>query len=159
MLKRQVVKYIKHFNRDQAEVFRESLGIDKEPVKGLVEESRASTGSQIALLTYEEWEKQTTYMNDKSIRKAIRSLLRASSIKQDILSLCSPKLIPSSPPSSDIDNDKFQCHYCQFDGPTEVPTNATSTQGTYKYNNCNTYIHIYIYICYMLELLSYNYYR
>ena len=148
MLKRQVVKHIKHFSCDQAEVFRESLGIDKEPVKGLVEESHASTGSQIALLTYEEWEKQTTYMNDKSIRKAVRSLLRAASIKQDILSPFSRKLIPSSPLSSDLDieNDKFQSHYCQFDGPTKVPMNATFTQGTCKYKN--TYI--YIYTCYML---------
>ena len=72
---------LKHFSCYQAEVFRESLGIDKEPVKGLVEESRASTDSQIALLTYEEWEKQTTYMNDKNIRKAVRSLLRAAQIK------------------------------------------------------------------------------
>ena len=154
MLKRQVVKHIKRFSCDQAEVFRESLGIDKEPVKGLVEESHASTGSQIALLTYEEWEKQTTYMNDKSIRKAVRSLLRASSIKQDILSPYSPKLIPSSPLSSDIENHTFQCHYCQFDGPTEVPTNATCTQGTYKYNNTYNYIHIYIYIyIYMLYVI------
>lgn len=95
LLKQHVVKEIRGFTPDQAEIFGESLGIDKEEVQVLREQSRARTGSQIALATFDEWERRTTLKNDHTNRVVISSLVKASSKPQDLS-------MPNSNTSSDV---------------------------------------------------------
>ena len=84
LLKQHVVKDIRGFTPDQAEIFGESLGIDKDEIQVLKEQSRARTGSQIALATFAEWERRTTLKNDHTNRVVIGSIIKASSKPQDL---------------------------------------------------------------------------
>ena len=84
-----MVKEIRGFTPDQAEIFGESLGIDKNEIQALKEQSRARTGSQIALAAFDEWERRTTLKNDHTNKIVISSLVKASSNAQD-LSLSNP---------------------------------------------------------------------
>ena len=77
VLKQHVVRHIRNFTCHQAEVFRHSLGINEDDVQALARESHATTGAQIALFTYEEWERRISKRSDRNTRKIIKSLLRA----------------------------------------------------------------------------------
>lgn len=77
VLKQHVVRHIRNFTCHQAEVFRCSLGICEDDVQALARESHATMGAQIALFTYEEWERRRSSRSERNTRKVIKSLLRA----------------------------------------------------------------------------------
>ena len=122
MLKKQVVKEIRGFTPDQAEIFGESLGIDKNEIQALKEQSRARTGSQIALAAFDEWERRTTLKNDHSNKIVFSAIVKASSNPQDLS-------LPNPSTSSHVYNEQNEA--VSSPKPTTTSTMPVATNPMY----------------------------
>ena len=95
-MKQYVAKKTQNFTTEQARVFGESLGIAQ-----ALEECHNMSGSHMALVIYEEFERRTTQKSQTTTNKVKASLRRASTKCKREQQIAdnnpAPKLTPSSP--------------------------------------------------------------
>ena len=91
-LKQHVATKTQNFTIEQAKLFRESLGIVQP-----LEEFHNMSGSHMALVTYEEFERRTT-LKSKTTTNKVKDGLRRASSKGKTITDCNPvpKLTHSS---------------------------------------------------------------